>query len=100
GEFFEQRTVGADQAEGVGEFFQPHPAVAADQVLQVDRQVARQRELAVRRKDGDHVAGGHAGGGGVPERERRNPIGVNVFRAFFQLGERGQRVTGGGVFRV
>ena len=41
--------------------------------------------------------GGHAGGGGVPQRQVRDAVGVDVLRALFQLGERGEGVAGLGV---
>ena len=39
-------------------------------------------------------------GGGVPQRERRQAIGVDVLRGLLQLGEREQGVAGLGVERV
>ena len=99
-QLLEQPLVGADQSQAVVELFQPHTSVAADQLLQIDRQVARQRELAVAREHPDHLLGRHPGSGGVPERKRRNSVRVDVFGALFQLGKRRQGVPGGRIFRV
>ena len=80
--------------------FQADAAVAAHDFGEVGGEVGRHRELAVIAQHVEHGVGGHAGGGGVPQRQRRQAIGVDVFGAFFQFGEGGQGVAGLGVTRV
>ena len=48
----------------------------------------------------DHLVRGHAGGRGIPERKIGKPVGVDMLRAFFQLGERRQGVAGRGVLGI
>ena len=80
---------------------QPDPAVAADQLAEVGRQVGGKRELANRSPAPAIIASADMPGGrGVPERERRQAVGVDVLGALLQLGERRDRVAGLGVQRV
>src|SRR5207237_1170225 len=75
-------------------------AVAADEFGDVGGEVGGQRELAEAAQDVDHGVGGQAGGGSVPQRQGGEAVGVDVFGAFLQLGERGEGVAGLGVTRI
>src|SRR5437773_2829064 len=75
-------------------------AVTAHLIGEVGGEIVWQRKLAVRAQRLDHLVGGHAGGGRVPERQRRQAIGVNVLGAFFQLGEGRQRIARRRVARI
>ena len=77
-----------------------HAAIATDEVAEVGRQVAREGKLAELAEDVHHLVRGHPRGGGVPQRQRRKPIGMNVFRTFLKLGKRRQRITGGTVLGI
>ena len=99
-QLFEQRLVLGDQPELAVDSLEPHSAVTAHQLAQVGGQVRGKGKLGVGLECLDHLLGGHAGGGGVPQRERRQAIGVNVLGALLQLGERRDRVAGLGVQRV
>jgi hypothetical protein len=79
---------------------QADPAVAANDFLDVDAEVAGQRELAVLGEAGKHLLGRQPRGGGIPQRKRRQPIGVDVLGALLQLGERRQGVACGGILRI
>ncbi len=100
GQLLQQGPVGGDQPQCPVDPLERHPAVAPDQLAEVDRQVRRHRELAVGGQGVDHRLGRHPGRRGVPERERGQPVGVDVLRALLQLGERRDRVAGLGVKRV
>ena len=93
-QLFEQGAIGRDQDEIFALAFEPHAAVSADQLAEIDRQIGRDGEFAEAIEDGDHRFGLEAGGGGIPERERAEAIGVDVLGAFLQLGEGGERVAG------
>ena len=99
-QLFEQRAVLGDQPKLPVDARQPDPAVTAHQLAQVGRHVGGQRKLREPLECLDHRVRRHAGGRRVPERERRQTIGVNVLRALLQLGERRDRVAGLGVQRV
>src|SRR5262249_54587102 len=73
---------------------------ARHQLGDVGGEVVRQRELAEPPQHVEHLVGGHPRGGGVPQRQRRQPVGVDVLGALLQLGERGEGVAGLGVPRV
>ena len=70
---------------------------ARDRLGDVGRNVRRDRELGVPLKYREHLLGGETCGRRVPEREVRDPVGVDVLRALFQFGERGEGVAGFGV---
>ncbi len=74
--------------------------VARDRVGNVHAHVFRQRILAEAFEVGDDAVRGHTGGGGVPQRKRRDPVRVDVLGTFFQLGKAGQRITRGLVLIV
>ena len=60
-----------------------------DKVLaDVDQEGVRDRVPGVLEQDVDHLLGVMAGGPGVPESERRQPVGVHVLGGAFQLGKR------------
>ena len=99
-QLFEQRPVLGDQPELAVDPLEPDPPVAADQLAQVGRHVRGNGKLGIGLERLDHRVGRHAGGGGVPERERRQAVGVNVLGALLQLGERRDRVAGLGVQRI
>jgi hypothetical protein len=67
----------------------PEPPVAVHGVGHVDQQGAGHRVAAVREEDVDHLLGVVAGGPGVPESQRGQPVGVDVLRRPLELGERG-----------
>ena len=67
---------------------QHQPAVAAHGVDDVDQQRLRDREPGPPDQRVDHLLGVVPGGAGVPQRERRDPVGVDVLGGAFQLGER------------
>src|SRR5262249_10323737 len=71
-----------------------------DQIRDIRPQVGRQRKLAVAPEDIDHGIRSQTGGGGIPQRQRRQPVGMDVFWALFQLSKRGQGVARFGVARV
>jgi hypothetical protein len=62
------------------------PAKASDVVFDVGEDVAGQIELAVAGQRGDDFGGGRSRGGGVPQRQRRDAVGMDVFGAFLQFG--------------
>ena len=99
-QLFQQRGVLGDQAEGPVDPGEPDPAEAPDELPEVGRQAGGERELAVLRQRGDHRVGRDPRGRGVPEREGREAIGVDMLRALLQLGEGCDRVAGLGVGRV
>ncbi len=89
---FEHRAVEADQAQAVhGALDQLQPAVAGHDVDDVDKQRLRHRVPRERHQRVDDLLGVMARGAGVPQGERGDAIGVDVFWRALQLGERGDR---------
>ena len=72
---------------------QPQPAVARHRLGDVDEQRVRDGVAAVLQQRVDHLLGVVAGGAGVPEPERRQPVGVDVLRRPLELGERRDRLA-------
>src|SRR5262249_1073663 len=66
----------------------------------VGAEVGGQGELAVLAQHLDHRGGGQAGGGGVPQRQGGEAVGVDGFGAFLQFRERRKRVAGLGVLWI
>ena len=97
GQFLQQGLVLADQPQLVLDPLEPDPAIAAHQFRDVGRQIGRQREFAEAAQNLDHLLGGHAGGGRIPQGERGKPIGMDMLRALLQLGEGSEGVAGLGV---
>ncbi len=69
-------------------FDQLQPAVAGHGVDDVDQQRLRHRVAGETDQRVDHLFGVMAGGAGVPQRQRGDAVGVDVFGCAFQLGER------------
>ena len=70
---------------------QGQPAEAVHRVGDVDQQRVRHRVARVAHQCVDDLLGVVPGGAGVPQRERRHPVGVHVLGGALQLGERGDR---------
>ena len=70
---------------------QGEPAEAVHRVGDVDQQRVRHRVARVAHQRVDDLLGVVPGGAGVPQRERRDPVGVHVLGGALQLGERGDR---------
>ena len=88
----EHRPVGADQHQPVGRvLLQPQPAVAGHRLGDVDEQRVRDGVPAELQQRVDHLLGVVPGGAGVPQAERRQPVGVDVLRAALELRERRDR---------
>ena len=88
----EHRAVEADQGQPVhGALHQLQPAVAGHRVDDVDQQRLRHRVARERHQRVDDLLGVVAGRAGVPQRQRRDAVGVDVLGRAFQLGERGDR---------
>ena len=90
--FFEHRAVEADQGQAVRRALdQLQPPVAGHHVDDVDEQRLRHRVAGERHQRVDDLLGVVAGGAGVPQRQRGDAVGVDVFGRALQLGERGDR---------
>ena len=86
---FEHRAIQAHQRQAVrGVLDQLQPAVARHGVDDVDQQRLRHRVAGEADQGVDHLLGVVAGGAGVPQRQRRDAVGVHVFGCAFELGER------------
>ena len=101
-DFLQDRVVvGAHHQAVLRVLLQPQPAVAGHGLFDVDQQRMRHREPGVLQQGVEHLLGVQAGGPGIPEAQRREPVAVHVFRGAFQLGEGGDRVPRlGGLFVV
>jgi hypothetical protein len=75
-------------------------AVAPDPALHLVEHVARHRHAGEVLEDLRDALGGHADRGRVPDRDRRDAVGVQVVRALLQLGEERQLVARLGEARV
>ena len=85
----EHRAVQAYQRQAVGWVLdQLQPAVAGHGVDDVDQQRLRHRVAGETDQRVDDLFGVVAGGAGVPQRQRRDAVGVHVFGRAFQLGKR------------
>ena len=85
----EHRAVEADQDQAVHRALdQLQPAVAGHRVDDVDEQRLRHRVAGEGHQRVDHLLGVVPGGAGVPQRQRGDPVGVDVFGGAFQFGER------------
>ena len=88
----EHRAVEADQHQPVHRALdQLQPAVPGHGVDDVDQQRLRHRVAGEGHQRVDHLLGVVAGGAGVPQRQRRDAVGVDVLGRALQLGERGDR---------
>ena len=86
----EDRAVQTEQAEAVGGVLdQLESAVAGHGVDDVDQQRLGYRVAGEVHQYVDHLFGVVAGGTGVPQRQRGDAIGVDVFGGTFEFGERG-----------
>ena len=78
----EHRPVGADQHQPVRRvLLQAQPPVAGHRLGDVDEQRVRDGVAGVGQQRVDDLLGVVAGGAGVPQAERRQPVGVDVLRA-------------------
>ena len=95
-DLLEDRAVKADQRQSVGGMLhQLQPAVARHGVDDVHQQWLGDGVAGEAHQGVDHLLGVVPRGAGVPERQRGDPVGVNVFRSAFEFGERGDRRTRG-----
>ncbi len=91
-DLFEHRAVERDEDEAVDRVLgQLQPAVAVHRVGDVDEQRVRHGVARVPHERVDDLLGVVAGGARVPQPQRGEPVGVHVFRAAFELGERRDR---------
>ena len=67
--------------------------VARDLLHDVGADVGRHIVLGELIEFAQHFVGLQAGRGRIPQRERRDAVGVQIFRAFFQLGKARQRIA-------
>ena len=72
---------------------QPQPAVARHRLGHVDQQRVRHGVAAVLQQRVDDLLGVVAGGPGVPQPERGQPVGVDVLGRPLELGERRDRLA-------
>ena len=79
---------------------QLQPAVPVHRLGDVDQQRVRHRVARVLEQRVDHALGVVAGGAGVPQPERGQPVGVHVLGRALQLGERRDRHPAGLRVRV
>ena len=87
--------VGGVQDQAVGRIGdQLEAAVAAHGLGDLGEQGVRHREARVADEDVDDGLGVQAGGAGVPQGERGDPVGVDVLRRPLQLREGGDGATG------
>ena len=102
--FGEDCPVGAHEDEPVhGMLVEPQPAVARHRLGDVDEHRMRDGVPAVPEQCVDDRLGVVAGGTGVPQSERRQPVGVDVLGCPLELGERrdlATRVLGGRVVHL
>ena len=89
----EQGVVSGQKQGTGGVFVQFEPAEAADVIPHIGLNIAGHIVFAILRQVGEDGLRGQAAGGRVPEGERRQPIGVDVFGAFLELGEARQCVA-------
>ena len=66
----------------------------------LDEHVLRDRILGELNQRCRDLGGGDPGRAGVPNREGRNPVGVNVLGRLDKLGEPGERVAGPSIVRA
>ena len=91
-DFFEHRAVEADQGQAVnGALHQLQPPVAGHHIDDVDQQRLRHGVARERHQRVDHLLGVVPGRAGVPQRQRGDAVGVDVFGRALQFGERGDR---------
>ena len=86
---FEYGTVQADQRQAVGWVFDQLKApVAGHRVDDVDQQGLRHRIAGECDERVDDLLGVMSGGAGVPQRQRRDPVGVHMLGGALEFGER------------
>ena len=102
GDLDEERDLVADEGEpaGVEVAHEPQPAVAAHLVVHLGEHAARHRVLGEIVERGGDLAGVHAGDGGVPQRQRRDAVGVDVLGRLLELAEALQGGAGVGGARA
>ena len=71
-----------------------HPAIPRHRLGDIDKQSLRNREARVVLQHVHDLLRIVAGGAGVPQRQRRDAVGVDVLRGPLQFGERGQGRAG------
>ena len=86
---------GEPEVTGVVVEFEAESAVAGDVLSDLGEDVFGDGVFGELLEVTDDVLGGVAGGGGVPQREGGNAVGVHVVGALDELGEGGQGVAGG-----
>jgi len=92
----QHRAVGAVQHQPVHRvLLQPQPAVPVHRLGDVDEQPVGNRVAGVGEQRVDDGLRVQAGGPGVPQAQRRQPVGVHVLRGALQLRERGDRLAAG-----
>ena len=90
--FLEHRAVQADQGQAVRRVLhQLQPPVAGHDVDDVDQQRLRHRVTREGDQRVDDLLGVVTRGARVPQRQRSDAVGVDVFGRALQLGERGDR---------
>ena len=90
----EHRAVGGDQDQPVHRvLLQAQPPVPRHRLRDVDEQRVRDRVAGVAQQRVDDLLGVVAGGAGVPQPQRGQPVGVDVLRRALQLGERRDRLA-------
>ncbi len=90
----QHRPVVRDQHQAVhGVLLQAQPPVPRHRLRDVDEQRVRDGVPAELQQGVDDLLGVVAGRAGVPEAERREPVGVDVLRAALELRERGDRLA-------
>ena len=88
-DLFEHGAVSGDEDQAVhGVLLEPEPAVAGHRLGDVDEERVRDCVAAVLEQDVDDLLGVMPGGAGVPEAQRRQPVGVHMFGGALELGER------------
>ena len=95
-DLFEQRGFGAREGKGarVEVAHDRQPAVAAHLVVDLREHARRYRVLRERVEGHRHLARAQPRGRGVPQRQRRHAVGVDVLRCLLQLGEAGEHGAG------
>ena len=93
GDFREQRRVVRDEPQSVVHAHELDPTIARDVLDDIGAHVWRQRVLAEAFQHVDRLGGAQPGSSRVPQRQRRDPIRVDVLRALLELREARQRVA-------
>jgi hypothetical protein len=89
----QQRLLIGDQQQLVGTRLQPQPAPTPGQFMNIGDNVLWHRVLGEASQALDHRVGRQTSGGGIPERQRCDSVGVNILWALLELGERRNRLA-------